>query len=46
VRSRLTPFRKPARTLRRCLDGVLAYFDTNAINLLIGFDELTWRSIA
>ncbi|HEX5051501.1 MAG TPA: ISL3 family transposase [Planctomycetota bacterium] len=28
TRSRLAPFRKVARTLRRCFDGVLAYFDT------------------
>lgn len=27
-RSRLAPFRKVARTLRRCFDGVLAYFET------------------
>jgi len=27
-RSRLEPFRKLARTLRRCFDGVVAYFDT------------------
>lgn len=28
ARSRLAPFRKVARTLRRCFDGVLAYFET------------------
>ena len=27
-RSRLDPFRKLARTIRRCFDGVLAYFET------------------
>lgn len=28
MRSRLAPFRKVARTLRRCFDGVVAYFET------------------
>ena len=28
TRSRLEPFKKLARTIRRCLDGVLAYFET------------------
>lgn len=28
LRSRLEPFRKVARTIKRCLDGVLAYFET------------------
>jgi transposase len=28
TRSRLEPFRKLARTIRRCFDGVLAYFET------------------
>ncbi|MCA8958435.1 MAG: ISL3 family transposase [Planctomycetes bacterium] len=28
LRSRLAPFRKVARTLRRCFDGVAAYFET------------------
>jgi transposase len=28
TRSRLEPFQKLARTIRRCFDGVLAYFDT------------------
>lgn len=28
ARSRIEPFRKLARTIKRCLDGVLAYFDT------------------
>lgn len=28
VRSRLEPFKKLARTIRRCFDGVLAYFET------------------
>jgi transposase len=28
LRSRLEPFRRVARTLRRCFDGVVAYFET------------------
>ena len=28
TRSRLEPFKKLARTIRRCFDGVLAYFET------------------
>lgn len=28
LRSRLEPFRKVARTIKRCFDGVLAYFET------------------
>lgn len=28
ARSRLAPFRKVARTIKRCFDGVLAYFET------------------
>lgn len=28
MRSRIVPFRRVARTLRRCFDGVLAYFET------------------
>ena len=28
TRSRLVPFRRVARTLRRCFDGVIAYFET------------------
>lgn len=28
MRSRLAPFRRGARTLRRCFDGVVPYFET------------------
>jgi transposase len=32
ARSRIDPFRKLARTIKRCLNGVLAYFDTGYTN--------------